>query len=69
MTKQTKQPERKLKVFDHIQNWEPSLWQRIRLFFKKPHIICDYGYGKDKSVELTFKTLGDRIFLIKEKTL
>jgi len=48
---------------------EFSLWEKIRLFFAKPIIASDMGYEKDKGVEITFKQLGDKIYVVNERTL
>lgn len=43
-----------------------SLWERIRLFFKKPMVSTDWATGDDKSVRLISKQLGDKIYILDE---
>ena len=43
-----------------------TLWERIKLFFTKPTYARDLGYGKDESVTLVFKQLGDTVYIVDE---
>ena len=43
-----------------------TLWERIRLFFAKATIAQDVSYGKDESVTLVFKQLGDTVYIVDE---
>lgn len=56
------------RVFDHVQNWKPILWQRIKMFFSKTYVACDFG-SDDQSVAVYFKKIGDNIFIIKTEKL